>query len=378
MSRDRHLRRSRSGSPTGRRALGALTLIGVAGLLAACAPASRNSSGHGSTPALDASRAPAPAAPVTTRPTTYVTAGARAGIGGCDLVPVDHAFHASIASLPVRSSSGATIAAIGPSETLLPGFSAATWMGSRSGYPTNLIDSRTAPRSFIAVASMYQSVSENQSVPWPDDPRFEGWPNRAWDRHLLTVDTHRCESWELINAQAPGENVFAALLHPGSWYADRVVRLDLSSNTIPPTGTVTASGLSMLAGLVRYDEVASGRVDHALSMVLPDIGAGATWPASRSDGRSTDPAAPPMGTWFRLRADVDISGLRPQARVVAQAMKDHGVVLVDTGPHAAISGEPDVRWDDADLDGLRSLTIGQFEVVDPTPMKVADGSYRIR
>ena len=33
MSRDRHLRRSRSGSPTGRRALGALTLIGVAGLL---------------------------------------------------------------------------------------------------------------------------------------------------------------------------------------------------------------------------------------------------------------------------------------------------------------------------------------------------------
>ena len=61
MSRDRHLRRSRSGSPTGRRALGALTLIGVAGLLAACAPASRNASGHGSTPALDASRAPVPA-----------------------------------------------------------------------------------------------------------------------------------------------------------------------------------------------------------------------------------------------------------------------------------------------------------------------------
>src|SRR5690606_12711093 len=159
MSRDRHLRRSRSGSPTGRRALGALTLIGVAGLLAACAPASRNSSGHGSTPALDASRVPAPAAPVTTRPTTYVTAGARAGIGGCDLFPVDHAFHASIASLPVRSGSAATIAAIGPSETILPGFSAEAWMGSRSGYPTNLIDSRTAPRSFIAVASMYQSVS---------------------------------------------------------------------------------------------------------------------------------------------------------------------------------------------------------------------------
>ena len=225
---------------------------------------------------------------------------------------------------------------------------------------------------------MYQSVSENQSVPWPDDPRFEGWPNRAWDRHLLTVDTHRCESWELINAQAPGENVFAALLHPGSWYADRVVRLDLSSNTIPPTGTVTASGLSMLAGLVRYDEVASGRVDHALSMVLPDIGAGATWPpAARTDvrpiGRSAD------GDVVVACAPTSISrACRPQARGLAQAMKDHGVVLVDTGPHAAILRRTRRPLDDADLDGLRSLTIGQFEVVDPTPMKVADGSYRIR
>ena len=85
-----------------------------------------------------------------------------------------------------------------------------------------------------------------------------------------------------------------------------------------------------------------------------------------------------MGSLLRLRGDVDISGLGPQAKVVAQAMKDHGVVISDTGPNAALTGEPDVRWDDSDLDGLGRLTVGDFDVVDAAPMQVSAGSYQIR
>ena len=36
-----------------------------------------------------------------------------------------------------------------------------------------------------------------------------------------------------------------------------------------------------------------------------------------------------MGSWFRLRADADLSGLGPQA-LVARAMQTYGAVLADT------------------------------------------------
>jgi hypothetical protein len=85
-----------------------------------------------------------------------------------------------------------------------------------------------------------------------------------------------------------------------------------------------------------------------------------------------------MGSWLRLKSSFDVSSLPPQSRVVARALQEHGVIVGDSGPLAGIDGEPDVRWDDADLLKLRGLTLDDFEVVDPTPMKVADNSFAIR
>ena len=359
-------------------------LVGcAAAVLAACAPSASQSGGE-KTQAPSAGRPSAGAsagapAPTPTLPRSFITNTTRLEAGGCPIFPQDHAFRASIGGLSVKSGSAATIAAIGPSTNVIAGFSSSVWMGSRLGLPINYVDSRTAPKQDVVVSQAYAHQSTTDDVPWPDAPRFEGWPGRAWDKHLLIVDVATCTSWELINVQPPGENLIASILYPGRWYADKVVQLDLRSNSIPPLGTVTASGLSMLAGLVRYDEVAAGLIDHALTIGLPTISSSPSiWPAYGSDGNSNDPAAPPMGSWLRLRADVDLSGLGPQARVVAQALKDHGAVLVDTSPKAAIGGEPDVRWNDTDLGTLSQLTISQFEIVDATPMKVADGSYQIR
>ena len=102
------------------------------------------------------------------------------------------------------------------------------------------------------------------------------------------------------------------------------------------------------------------------------------WPATHTDGKGADPALPQMGSWLRLRADVDLSTLSPQARVVAQAMRDHGAIVGDTGVNGmAINGEPDVRWNDTDLNTLGNLSLADFEVVDPSAMRV-DGTLRIR
>lgn len=372
-------------APTGRGPVAALFVALLATVLAACAPASSESDPTaaarqgsdranriaGPPPTTPSSPAPTPA------PGTYVTPGARLGIGGCPVFPTDNVFHASIGALPVRAGSAETIQALGSSRVIQPGFGSGVWMGSRPGIPTNVVDATTSAHEDLLVSLEYASLSETADMPWPATPRFEGWPGRAWDKHLLVVDSSTCSSWEAINVQPPGENYFATLFN--RWYADKVVRLDLTTNAIAPRGTVTASGLSMLAGMVRYDEVATGRIDHVLTMVSPVIRRGpSVWPASGSDGQSLDPSAPPMGTWLRLRSDVDISHLGPQARTVAQAMKDHGVVINDTGPFTSINGEPDVRWNDADLAGLKTLTAGQFEVVDPTPMQVDPGTHQIR
>jgi hypothetical protein len=230
----------------------------------------------------------------------------------------------------------------------------------------------TSPTDFV-VNSLYAGVATPAGVPMPAQPRFEGWPGRAWDRHLLLVDPASCRSTELINVQLPGENLTAG----NAWYADSVVGMDLRSNEVPKAA-VTASGTSLLSGMVRYDEVAAGDVGHAVGVTLPMIRDTAIWPAVRSDGRSKDAVAPPMGTWFRLRADADLSGLGPQALVVARALQTYGAVLVDTGPGLTLLGEPDTRWDDQDLAGLTRLTLGNLQVVDPTTMRADATSLRIR
>lgn len=283
-------------------------------------------------------------------------------------------FHATITSLSVRSDSAAVLAAMGGGRLAVrAGFSASIWEGSRLGLPINVVDSRTvAPVDVIGGLYSYNSDLSGHAI--PANPRIEGWPGMAWDRHLLLVDAATCTSSEFFYVTPPSMNL------AGRWFAETAVKVDLGTNVPRARGTATASGTSMLAGLTRFDEVAAGRIDHVIGVAIPTIKADVVnWPATGTDGRSRDSNAPAMGSWLRLRSDVDLSKLRPQARVIARALQQHGAMVVDTNASGlALSGEPDVRWDDQDLATLGGLSAADFEVVDPTPMKVADGSYRIR
>lgn len=352
-----------------------VVLLAVAAVLvASCAPPARQS---GPPPAAIR---PAPTsstvAPVRTDG-SYVTEGARTAVGGCELFPRDHVFHASIRSLPVRADSAAAIAAAGPTRSIMAGFGSSIWQGSRLGIPVNVVDGSTAQWQRMLLSNLYADTSDGDWMPWPENPRFEGWPGSAWDRHMVVVDSDTCLSWEAIQVQPPWENIWAGML--GRWWADKVVAIDLSSNTPRKGGTVTAAGFSILSGLVSYDDVAAGEVDHAIGMSFPEIRAREIrWPATGTDGRSTNPAAPQMGSWLRLKPTADLSRLGPQARVIARALQDHGAIIGDTGPNVALAGQPDTRWNDTDLAGLGRFTLADFEVVDPTPMKVSDSSRQIR
>ena len=77
----------------------------------------------------------------------------------------------------------------------------------------------------------------------------------------------------------------------------------------------------------------------------------------------TDPNLPPMGLRFRLKASYDISGFTGQSRVVLEALKKYGMFMADNGSSWMITGAADPRWDDEDLNQIKSVPSSAFEAV---------------
>jgi hypothetical protein len=120
-----------------------------------------------------------------------------------------------------------------------------------------------------------------------------------------------------------------------------------------PRRTLPASRSS--PGLARYDEVAAGRIDHALRFTVSRTRRAYVWPARHYASSLTDPSLPPMGLRLRLKAAYDISGFPRQARVVLRALKEYGMMVADNGSSWYLTGAPDSRWSNDDLRTLRNV-----------------------
>ena len=70
-----------------------------------------------------------------------------------------------------------------------------------------------------------------------------------------------------------------------------------------------------------------------------------------------------MRVRLRLKASYDARKFPPQARVVLEALKSHGMIQADNGGDWFVSGAPDPRWDDEDLATLKRVKVHDFEVV---------------
>ena len=278
---------------------------------------------------------------------TAVSKADRLGIGPCPLFPSNNAFHAAADLVPVDPRSNAIVSSMRGLSVRFGG-SSAIWQGSRGGIPVNVVDSRKSKFGAMTVDFDPQADSPVR-FPLPAQPRLEGDPGIAWDRHMIVVDVATCRSYEFFW-------VIPNVDQSGSWHAWSHIVVDLRSNDIQQHSS-NAAGTSLLAGMVRYDEVASGAVNHAISITVPTISRGAPlWPASTTDGKSNDPNAPHMGQWLRLKAGVDTSGLGPESQVVARALKEHGAIVSDTGPsRITLGAQNDDRWDDTDLSSLGQL-----------------------
>jgi hypothetical protein len=110
-----------------------------------------------------------------------------------------------------------------------------------------------------------------------------------------------------------------------------------------------------------------GTIDHAIRFTLSKskVTRGYTSPASHLvSGTNTNNEAPtPMGLRLRLKSDYDISGFSSTNQVILKAMKNYGLILTDIGSDLYISGAPDERWDNNDLNVLKNVKATDFEVV---------------
>lgn len=292
-------------------------------------------------------------------------------IGGCPSMPADNVWNARVDTLPAREDSAARMAWLAGTFTdgLAAGACASVYEGSRCGWPWNVVDADTPPRTVTFAGPWVWGEAE---FPLPEAFRIEGEPNRAgaWDRHVLLIERDTCVLHELINVRTG----------VGGLYADGAARWDLRSNgyATEAWAAAEAAGLPIVPGLFSHEEVEAGVVAHALRVNLPLVGDTFTWPAVHTDGRSVDARAVPMGARLRLRADADLSGLGPQATVLATALQRYGAIVADTTvTRWHLGGMPDDRWDEDDLATLRALRPDAFEWVDVTPWSPQEGSLAV-
>ncbi len=201
----------------------------------------------------------------------------------------------------------------------------------------------------------FGSESDHGKYRIPLNAGVEGGSNADGDRHVVAYDKKRCKLYEL----------YRAFPSKGKWKAEGGAIWDLRSAGLRTEGwtSADAAGLPIFPGLVRYDEVAAGHLDHAIRLTFASTRDAWIHPASHCAGDSNSPDVPAMGARMRLRSGYDLSSLTGGARVIAEAMKTYGMIVADNGSDWYFSGSSDPRWDDENLNQLKAIPGSAFEVV---------------
>jgi hypothetical protein len=224
------------------------------------------------------------------------------------------------------------------------------------GFPYAVVGAGQRPLPIHYTA--YGDESDQGPFPVPTGAPVEGGKHSDGDRHVLVVDRSACKLYELYRA------FFVAKPRP-HWNADSGTAWDLRSPDLRPDGwtSADAAGLPIFPGLVRYDEAAGGRIEHAIRVTFESTRNAWVHPASHCAGDTANPSAPPMGLRLRLEASYGLGPFSGPARAIAEAMKRYGLIVADNGSNWYISGSSDRRWDDENLDQLKRIPGSAFEVV---------------
>ena len=297
-------------------------------------------------------------------------------IGGCKVFPADNVWNARIDSLPVDPSSAAYVNSEGGSGLPLHPDFGTVYEGAPNGISFIVVPA-TQPAVPI-VFNAYGTQSDPGPYPIPASAPVESGNDSTGDRHVIVLQSGTCELYELFSAYLQSD---------GSWQANSGAVFNLNQDgPLRPLGwtSADAAGMPILPGLVRYDEVqqalaSDGVIHHALRFTVPFTRAEYVWPARHFASGTTNPAYPPMGQRFRLKAGVSTtvypnstSPISAVNQVILRTLQQYGMFLADNGDSIlGLAGAPDSRWSDDDLHTLTLFKVSDFEAIDESSLEVS-------
>lgn len=170
-------------------------------------------------------------------------------------------------------------------------------------------------------------------------------PDTGTDMHLALVDWNRMIGWDMWAARK---------LSDGTWESNTGMKYRLDGpgvfdpsefsvqdgESIHFHGPGRASGVPIIAGLIMYDQVMAGKIEHKIACATRfNAYKEFTFPATWTDGHY--PGGIPEGAVLQLDPALDLSqfDLLPGEVVVARALQKYGMVNVDNAGGSPLYGE---------------------------------------
>jgi hypothetical protein len=282
----------------------------------------------------------------------------------CRMFPSNNVWNTKVSRLPVHPKSRTWMPAMDSSARKLhPDFGPAGGGQQPYGIPWEVVP---PGRPLVPVSFQYDDESDPGPYPLAASTPIEG----GSDRHALMVDPDTCVLSEL----------FATRYRPGGQSsAGSGAVWDLDSNALRPAGwtSADAAGLPILPGLVDYDQVAAGAMNHAIRVTASCTTRSYLWPARHQAGQS-NPSCPPMGARFRLRASFTLptSQCAAMCQTVLKTMKTYGLIVADNGSNWYFTGTSDARWTGTQVNQLKQIPARHFLAVDQSCLMVSPSSGR--
>ncbi|HJL17838.1 MAG TPA: hypothetical protein RMH99_19390, partial [Sandaracinaceae bacterium LLY-WYZ-13_1] len=272
------------------------------------------------------------------------------------------------ADVAIRSDSDALVEALATSSDW-PGLQVAITPWS---VPVYEVGGAGVP--LVEVHSPISNEGLEHTFRWPVPP--DAAPAPESDAHMTIIDRATGREYDFWAARRRAD---------GSWECGLCSTADLDGSGVrPPKGGARpwyeshgsrACGFPLMAGLIRAEELAAGRIEHALVLAYPALRR--RWftpPASTGhpdNGLLREDFGIPCGGRVQLdpSVDVDALGLSPAGRAIARALQEYGAYVGDFAGSINVyaDGSPEAQAAFAgvlDAGAMHALDLGDLRVVE--------------
>jgi myo-inositol-hexaphosphate 3-phosphohydrolase len=192
----------------------------------------------------------------------------------------------------------------------------------------------------------------------------EAQPSRGTDAQMIIIDKTTYAEYDL----------YEVIRTDTGWSVSNGSVYNILWDGTPTKYGSRGAGVPYYAGLIRPLEIAGGRIEHALAFGYHHPAEDrCVFPASKTDGNSTLPYAIPEAARLQLdpsltEADFDEIGLDRTGKIIARALQEYGMFVIDGSGRPKIYAEDlennpyaTLDWSDPELN-LTSTTIADIPI----------------